>query len=95
MEIVFIKILTMHYDYALCKSIYRDCVIQIDKIKLFANLGVKLFQETGGLSRWHELINNEKKTSILFEREPKAWQKEPSTIWHALDPAISPDLGRK
>ena len=65
-------ILTMHYDYALCKSICRDCVIRIDKIKLFANLGAKMFQETGGFSRWQELMNNEKKTSILFEREPKA-----------------------
>ena len=63
----------MHSDYALCKSIYRGCVIRIDKIKLFANLGVRLFQETDGLSRWRELINNEKiKTSILFEKEPKA-----------------------
>ena len=62
-ETVFVKILTMHYDYVRipCKSIYRDCVIKIDKIKLFANLGAKLFQETGGLSRWQELINNEKK----------------------------------
>ena len=51
----------MHCDYALCKSIYIDCVIKIDKIKLFANLGAKPFQETGGLSRWQELINNEKK----------------------------------
>ena len=51
-EMVFVKMfITMHYDYALCKSIYRDCVIRIDKIKLFANLGAKLFQETGGLSR--------------------------------------------
>ena len=63
---VFVKILTMHYDYALRKSIYRDCVIKIDKIKLFANLGAKLFQETGGLSRWQELINNkEKKTAVV------------------------------
>ena len=60
-EIVFVKILTMHHDYALCKSIYRDCVIKIDKIKLFANLGAKLFQETGGLSRWQELLINDKK----------------------------------
>ena len=51
----------MHHDYALCKSIYRDCVIKIDKIKLFANLGAKLFQETGGLSRWQELLINDKK----------------------------------
>ena len=59
--------MTMHsmQDY-----IQRLCY-KIDKIKLFANLGAKLFQETGGLLRWQELIN-EKKTSILFEREPKA-----------------------
>ena len=36
-----------------------------------------------------------KKTSILFEREPKAEQNEPSTIWHAIDPTISPNLGLK
>ena len=76
MEIVFIKILTMHYDYALCKSIYRDCVIQMDKIKLFANLGVKLFQETGGLSRWHELINNEKKKLVSCLRESRRHGKK-------------------
>ena len=68
-EIVFVKILTMHHDYALCKSIYRDCVIKIDKIKLFANLRGKLFQETVGRSRWQELIISAKKTSILLERE--------------------------
>ena len=42
----------------------QECVQRlcnkIDKIKLFANLGARLFQETGGLSRWLELINNEK-----------------------------------
>ena len=63
----------MHHDYALCKSIYQDCVLKIDKIKLFANLRAKLFQVTGGLSKWQELIINDKKTtSILLEREPKA-----------------------
>ena len=51
--------MTMHPMQEYC--IYRDCVIKIDKIKLFTNLGAKLFQETGGLSRWQELINNEKK----------------------------------
>ena len=68
----------------------QECVQRLcnktDKIKLFANLGARLFQETGGLSRWQELINNEKnnnnnkklkkkkkkKTIMLFEREPKA-----------------------
>ena len=33
---------------------YKDLVISIDKIKLFANLVAKLFQEAGGLSRWKE-----------------------------------------
>ena len=63
--------MTMHpmqeYVQRLCNK--------IDKIKLFANLGSTLFRETGGLSRWQELINNEKKkkiTGMLFEREPKA-----------------------
>ena len=62
----FVKILTMHHDYALYKSIYRDCVIRIDKIKLFANLGAKLFQETDGLSRWQELINKKKKYIYIY-----------------------------
>ena len=52
---------------------------KIDKIKLFANLGTRLFQETGGLSRWQELINNERKkkkekTDKLFKRLPLAGQ---------------------
>ena len=49
--------MTMH---PLQECVQRLCN-KIDKIKLFANLGARLFQETGGLSRWHELINNEKK----------------------------------
>ena len=58
----------MHYDYASHAGI-QECVQRlcnkIDKIKLFANLGARLFQETGGLSRWQELINNEKKYIII------------------------------
>ena len=55
----------------------QECVQRlcnkIDKIKWFANLGARLFQETGGLSRWQELITKKKKkTDMLFEREPKA-----------------------
>ena len=50
----------MHHDYELCKSIYNDCEIKIDKIKLFPNLGAKLFQETSDLSGWQELIINDK-----------------------------------
>ena len=70
--------MTMHL---MQECVQRLCN-KIDKIKLFANLGARLFQETGGLSRWQELINNEKnkikininkkKTGMLFEREPKA-----------------------
>ena len=52
----------MHYDYAshagVCR-LQRLCN-KIGKIKLFANLMARLFQETGGLSRWQELINKEK-----------------------------------
>ena len=49
--------MTMH---PMQECVQRLCN-KIDKIKLFANLGAKLFQETDGLSRWQELINNEKK----------------------------------
>ena len=49
--------MTMH---PLQECVQRLCN-KIDKIKLFANLGARLFQETGGLSRWQELINNERK----------------------------------
>ena len=48
--------MTMH---PMQECVQRLCN-KIDKIKLFANLGARLFQETGGLSRWQELINNEK-----------------------------------
>ena len=64
--------MTMH---PMQECVQRLCN-KIDKIKLFANLGERLFQETGGLSRWQELIKNEKKkrkkTGMLFEREPKS-----------------------
>ena len=48
----------MHYA-----RVYKDCVISrpIDKVKLFATLEAKLFQEAGGLSRWQELIINTRK----------------------------------
>ena len=49
--------MTMH---PMQEHIQRLCK-RIDKIKLFPNLGAKLFQEAGGLSRWQELINKEKK----------------------------------
>ena len=55
--------MTMH---PLQECVQRLCK-KIDKIKLFANLGARLFQETGGLSRWQELMkeknnnNNNKK----------------------------------
>ena len=48
--------MTMH---PMQECVQRLCS-KIDKIKLFANLGARLFQETGGLSRWQELLNNEK-----------------------------------
>ena len=53
--------MTMH---PMQECVQRLCN-KIDKIKLFANLGARLFQETGGLSRWQELINNEKKKGKL------------------------------
>ena len=52
-EIGFVKILTIHYAV-----VCRDCAISVDKIKLFANMNTKLFQEDGGLSRWQELLAN-------------------------------------
>ena len=55
--------MTMH---AMQEFVQRLCN-KIDKIKLFANLGARLFQETGGLSRWQELINNEKKKKIIIK----------------------------
>ena len=51
--------MTMH---PMQECVQRLCN-KIDKIKLFANLGARLFQETDGLSRWQELINNEKKNN--------------------------------
>ena len=42
-------------------KVYKDDVISIDKIKLFANLGAKLFQEADGLAGWQELIINARK----------------------------------
>ena len=55
--------MTMH---PMQECVQRLCN-KIDKIKLFANLGARLFQETGGLSRWQEQINNEKKIIIIIK----------------------------
>ena len=59
--------MTMH---PMQECVQRLCN-KIDKIKLFANLGARLFQETGGLSRWQELINNEKKKLITKKEKKK------------------------
>ena len=63
--------MTMHpmqeYIQKLCNKNY--------KIKLFANLGANLFQESGGLSRRQELINNEKKQKNLSISEVPDFQK--------------------
>ena len=59
-EIVFVKILTTHYA-----RVYRDCVKSIDKMKLHANLGAKLFQKASGLSKWQELINETRKHATV------------------------------
>ena len=61
--------MTMH---PMQECVQRLCN-KIDKIKLFANLGARLFQETGGLSRWQELINNEK---IIIIKTPCKFQKK-------------------
>ena len=45
--------------------------MSIDKNKLFANPGAKLFQETGGLSRWQELIINARKKICIVSMYSK------------------------
>ena len=55
--------MTMH---PMQECVQRLCN-KIDKIKLFANLGARLFQETAGLSRWH-LIGDK-----IFKFRPKCF----------------------
>ena len=38
----------------------QEYIQKLSNNKLFANLEAKLFQETGGLLRWQELINEKK-----------------------------------
>ena len=59
--------MTMH---PMQECVQRLCN-KIDKIKLFANLRARLFQETGGLSRMQELVNNEKKK--INEKKKENW----------------------
>ena len=46
---------------------YRDYVISINKVKLLANLGAKLFQEAGGLFKMARANKRKKEKKIKIK----------------------------